>query len=98
MKFSVAPESRSASTSALLDAACTYVRMVMDFLNDKYTRSSIPLLIQAAQIRAFKNPTPEFEEWGRRRLGVPFLYLQSIVRRLVLVCLRLGLGGLELAK
>ena len=94
MKFSVAPESSSASTSALLDVVCTYVQMVMDFLNDKYTRSSIPLLIQAAQIRAFKNLTPGFEEWVRHRLGGLFLCLQLIMLQPELVYPRSGLAGL----
>jgi hypothetical protein len=60
MKFSIAPESSRDSTSALLDAVCMYALIVIDFLSDKYTRSSVPLLIQAAQIRAFKNPIPLF--------------------------------------
>src|SRR3984893_2407681 len=63
MKFSVAPESSSDSISALLDAVCMYALMVIDFLSDKYTWSSVPLLIQAAQIRAFKNPIPWFPQW-----------------------------------
>ena len=90
MKFLVAPESSRASTSALLDVACTYVRMVMDFLNDKYTHSSIPLLIQAVQIRAFKNPTPVLEEWVRHMLGGLFLYPPGRGPLLVLGCLRPG--------
>src|ERR1700730_4556 len=56
MKFSVAPESSRVSISALLDAVCTYALMMIDLISDRYTRSSVPLLIQAAQIRAFKNP------------------------------------------
>jgi hypothetical protein len=89
MKFSVAPESSSDSTSALLDAVCMYALTVIDFLSDKYTRSSVPLLIQAAQIRAFKNPI--------------LLFLRSVLHSsgVIVLCLpgrglRLLLGGLLL--
>src|ERR1700730_7681612 len=75
MKFSVAPESSSVSISALLDAVCTYALMVIDFLSDRYTRSSVPLLIQAAQIRAFKNPTLWFLPSGLHNSGVVCLCL-----------------------
>src|ERR1700730_8359776 len=70
MKFSVAPESSSVSISALLDAVCTYALMVIDFLSDRYTRSSVPLLIQAAQIRAFKNPILSSPQLGLHSFGV----------------------------
>jgi hypothetical protein len=75
MKFSVAPESSRDSTSALLDAVCMYALMVIDFLSDKYTRSSVPLLIQAAQIRAFKNPIPSFLRSGLHSFGAVVLCL-----------------------
>ena len=78
MKFSVAPESNSDSTSALLDAVCMYALMVIDFLSDKYTRSSVPLLIQAAQIRAFKNPIPWCPWWALHSSGVVALCLLVI--------------------
>jgi hypothetical protein len=75
MKFSVAPESSRDSTSALLDAVCIYALMVIDFLSDKYTRSSVPLLIQAAQIRAFKNPILSFRRLVLHSSGVTVLCL-----------------------
>src|ERR1700730_1476613 len=78
MKFSVAPESSSVSISALLDVVCTYALMVIDFLSDRYTRSSVPLLIQAAQIRVFKNPALLFLQSGLRSSGVVFLCLLVI--------------------
>jgi hypothetical protein len=82
MKFSVAPESSSVAISALLDAACMYALMVIDFLSDKYTRSSVPLLIQAAQIRAFKNPSLGFPRLVLRSFGAAFLCLPERVRGL----------------
>jgi hypothetical protein len=75
MKFSIAPESSSDSISALLDAMCMYALMVIDFLSNKYTWSSVPLLIQAAQIRAFKNPIPLSLRLGLHNFGVVILYL-----------------------
>src|SRR3984893_4721607 len=90
MKFSVAPESSNVSISALLDAVCTYALMVIDFLSDRYTRSSVPLLIQAAQIRAFKNPTLLSLRSGLRSFGAVFLCLLAIKLQLELVGRRLG--------
>src|ERR1700730_17051343 len=90
MKFSVAPESSSDSISALLDAVCIYALMVIDFLSDKYTRSSVPLLIQAAQIRAFKNPTLWFPWSGLHSFGVVFLCPLAIGLGLGLVGRLLG--------
>jgi hypothetical protein len=83
MKFSVAPESSRDSTSALLDAVCIYALIVIDFLSDKYTRSSVPLLIQAAQIRAFKNPIPLFPRLVLRSYGVAVLCLPGRGPRLL---------------
>jgi hypothetical protein len=80
MKFSIAPKSSSDSISALLDAACIYALMVIDFLSNKYTRSSVLLLIQAAQIRAFKNPILSFLLLGLRNFGAIVLCL--LVREL----------------
>jgi hypothetical protein len=74
-EFSVAPESNNDSTSALLDAVCMYALMVIDFLSNKYTWSSVPLLIQAAQIRAFKNLTPLFLQLVLHSFGVTVPYL-----------------------
>src|SRR3984893_9486920 len=85
MKFSVAPESSSDSISALLDAVCMCALMVIDFLSDKYTRSSVPLLIQAAQIRAFKNPTLLSLRLGLHNSGVAVLCLPGIGLRPELV-------------
>ena len=82
MKFSVAPELSNVSISALLDAACTYALMVIDFLSDKYTRSSVPLLIQAAQIRAFKNPSVWFPWSEVRSFEEASLCLRGRVRGL----------------
>ena len=82
MKFSVAPESSNVSISALLDAACTYALMVIDFLSDKYMWSSIPLLIQAAQIRVFKNPFAQFPQSEGHSSGEASLYLRERVRGL----------------
>src|ERR1700730_6250381 len=90
MKFSVALESSSDLISALLDAVCIYALMVIDFLSDKYTRSSVPLLIQAAQIRAFKNPTLSFLQSGLHSFGAVFLCLLAIKLQLELVGRRLG--------
>src|ERR1700730_18277552 len=90
MKFSVAPESSNVSISALLDAVCTYALMVIDFLSDRYTRSSVPLLIQAAQIRAFKNPTLSVLRSGLRNFGVVCLCLLVTRLRLGLVVRRPG--------
>ena len=84
MKFSVAPESSRDSTSALLDAVCMYALMVIDFLSDRYTRSSVPLLIQAAQIRAFKNPLPLFLQSVLRSSGAAVLCLPGRGPRLLL--------------
>jgi len=90
MKFSIAPESNSDSTSALLDAVCMYALMIIDFLSDKYTRSSVPLLIQAAQIRAFKNLTLGFPLSGLRSYGVSVPCLQGTWLGLWPVILRPG--------
>src|ERR1700730_17608647 len=92
MKFSVAPESSSDSISALLDAVCMYALMVIDFLSDKYTRSSVPLLIQAAQIRAFKNPILLSPRLAPHISGVVALCLPEIGPRLELVDHQPGLG------
>src|ERR1700730_2034893 len=90
MKFSVAPESSRVSISALLDAMCTYALMVIDFLSDRYTRSSVPLLIQAAQIRAFKNPILLSPRLELHNSGVVVLCLPVIRLRLGLVVRRPG--------
>src|SRR3984893_5407765 len=90
MKFSVAPESSSVLISALLDAVCTYALMVIDFLSDRYTRSSVPLLIQAAQIRAFKNPILLSLRLGLRNFGAVSPCLLVTMPKLGLVTHRLG--------
>jgi hypothetical protein len=90
MKFSVAPESSNVSISALLDAVYMYALMVIDFLSDKYMRSSVPLLIQAAQIRVFKNRSARFPPWEVRSFGVAFLCLWERVRGLRHVALPLS--------
>src|ERR1700730_7650116 len=92
MKFSVAPESSSASISALLDAVCTYALMVIDFLSDRYPRLFVPLLIQAAQIRAFKNPILLSLRLGLHNSGVVVLCLPGIRLRLELVGHQPGLS------
>jgi hypothetical protein len=56
MKFSVAPESRSALVSALLFEVLTYTLIDMDWRFDKYTRSELNALIKAELIRRWENP------------------------------------------
>jgi hypothetical protein len=92
MKFSVAPESSSDSISALLDVVCMYAFTVIDFLSDKYTRSSVPLLIQAAQIRAFKNLILGFLRSVLRSFGAVVLCLPETGLGLGLVGRLLGCG------
>src|SRR5216684_6925001 len=56
MKFSVAPESTSAITSALFATEWTKNRSVMDFRVERYTSPLLPCLISADLIRQFENP------------------------------------------
>ena len=56
MKFSVAPESRSAVVSALLLDVCRNTRIERDWRFDKYTRSELTVLIKAELIRLLENP------------------------------------------
>jgi hypothetical protein len=88
MKFSIAPESSSDSILALLDAMCMYTLMVIDFLSNKYTWSSVLLLIQAAQIRVFKNPILSFLRLVLHSSGVVVLCLLGTELGLWLVVLR----------
>ena len=59
MKFSVAPESRSAVVSALFQDRWMNRHNCIDFCIEKYILSDPVLLIQAAQIRPLKNFPPE---------------------------------------
>src|SRR5216684_7589255 len=56
MKFSVAPESTSAITSALFATEWTKNRSVIDFRAKRYTSPLLPCLISADLIRQFENP------------------------------------------
>src|SRR5229473_8327061 len=56
MKFSIAPESTSATASALLAMEWTKNRSVIDFRADKYTSPLLPCLISADLIRQRENP------------------------------------------
>jgi hypothetical protein len=56
MKFSVAPELRSAVVSALLFEVFTYTLIDMDWQFDKYTCSELIALIKAELIRHWENP------------------------------------------
>src|SRR5258708_5399259 len=56
MKFSVAPESTSAITSALFATEWTKNRSVIDFRAERYTSPLPPCLISADLIRQFENP------------------------------------------
>jgi len=51
MKFSVAPESRRATVSALFRVEWMYKRTVIDFRFDRNTSCTLVLLIEAAPIR-----------------------------------------------
>ena len=59
MKFSVAPESRSAVVSALFRDRWMNIHNCIDFRIEKYILSDPTLLIQATQIRPPKNFLPE---------------------------------------
>ena len=59
MKFSVAPESRSAVVSALFRDRWMNKHSWIDFCIEKYILSDPVLLIQAARIRPPKNFPPE---------------------------------------
>ena len=69
MKFSVAPESRSAVVSALFRDRWMNKRSCIDFRIEKYILSDPVLLIQAAQIRPPKNFPPELPIWSSILLG-----------------------------
>src|SRR5260221_7416358 len=56
MKFSVAPESISATASALFAMEWTKNRSVIDFRAERYTSPLLPCLISADLIRQFENP------------------------------------------
>ena len=56
MKFSVAPESRSALVSALRFRECRKTFNVIDCQLDKYTFSVLISLIKAEVIRRWENP------------------------------------------
>src|SRR5712692_4995335 len=56
MKFSVAPESISATASALFAMEWTKNRSVIDFCAERYTSPLLPCLISADLIRQFENP------------------------------------------
>src|SRR5258708_38274641 len=56
MKFSVAPESTSAITSALFAMEWTKNRSVIDFHAERYTSPLLPCLISTDLIRQFENP------------------------------------------
>ena len=66
MKFSVAPESRSAVVSALFQDRWMNKCNCIDFCIEKYILSDPILLIQAAQIRPPKNFPPglPIESWA----------------------------------
>jgi hypothetical protein len=57
MKFSVAPESRSAGVSALLFDVWIKTRIDIDWRFDKYTRSELIALTKADLVRHWENPT-----------------------------------------
>ena len=64
MKFSVAPESRSAVVSALFRDRWMNRHSCNDFHIEKYILSDPVLLIQAAQIRPLKNFPPGLPVWS----------------------------------
>ena len=64
MKFSVAPESRSAVVSALFQDRWMNRHNCIDFCMEKYILSDPVLLIQAAQIRPPKNFPLELPAWS----------------------------------
>ena len=74
MKFSVAPESRSAVVLALFQDRWMNKRSCIDFHIEKYILSDPILLIQATWIRPPKNFPPELLVWSSvlldRLLGV----------------------------
>ena len=73
IKFSVAPESRSAVVSALLFDVWRNTCIDIDWRFDKYTRSELPALIKADLIRQSENPAPLLHScdiWG---LAFPLL-------------------------
>ena len=64
MKFSVAPESRSAVVLALFQDRWMNRCSCIDFRMEKYILSDPILLIQATQIRPPKNFPPELLAWS----------------------------------
>ena len=70
MKFSVAPESRSALVSALRSRECRKTFNVIDCRFDKYTFSVLTSLIKADVIRRWENP--DRRPWTVRLRTVAF--------------------------
>ena len=80
MKFSVAPESRSAVVLALFQDRWMNRHNCIDFCMEKYILSDPILLIQAAWIRPLKNLPPELPVWSSILLD-HLLEAHSIVGR-----------------
>ena len=70
IKFSVAPESRSAVVSALFHDRWMNIHNCMDFHMEKYILSDPILLIQAAQIRPPRNFPPGLPTLSSILLGL----------------------------
>ena len=81
MKFSVAPESRSAVVLALFQDRWMNKRSCIDFRIEKYILSDPILLIQATRIRPLKNFPPELPIWSSILLDC-LLGAHSVVGRL----------------
>ena len=80
IKFSVAPESRSAVVSALFHDRWMNTHNCIDFLIEKYILSDPILLIQAAQIRPLKNFPLGLPFLSSVLLGLPLALHQAVDR------------------
>jgi hypothetical protein len=89
MKFSVAPQSSSATTLALFDRECTYVRRVMDFQFEIYTFTISLHLTRADLIKHLENSALHRCPWCRLQFG---LSLSGRVSKKAMACMRLGSG------